>query len=66
MKPKVTISTCVGYERGTGELVWPVNLQPSSRSLLLLRTKVIYRLPIYRLDVLQISNSNYIFDVVNI
>jgi hypothetical protein len=33
MKPKVTISICVGYERGTCKLVWPVNLQPSSRSL---------------------------------
>jgi hypothetical protein len=29
MKPKEIISS-VGYEKGTFELVWPVNLQPSN------------------------------------
>jgi hypothetical protein len=33
MKSKVTISICVGFEKGMCELALPVNLQPSSKSL---------------------------------
>jgi hypothetical protein len=39
MKPKEIISS-VGYEKGTFQLVWPVNLQPSNRSLSLPKTKI--------------------------